>query len=37
MKTCNRDIKNVEIYPLDISRWKDFETLFGARGACGGC
>jgi GNAT superfamily N-acetyltransferase len=27
----------VECFPLIASRWKDFETLFGARGACGGC
>jgi GNAT superfamily N-acetyltransferase len=24
-------------HPLDKTRWKDFETLFGERGACGGC
>jgi GNAT superfamily N-acetyltransferase len=24
-------------HPLDQSRWNDFETLFGERGACGGC
>jgi GNAT superfamily N-acetyltransferase len=24
-------------HPLDESRWHDFETLFGERGACGGC
>ena len=29
--------RDIEIYPLDISRWKDFEALFGERGACGGC
>ena len=23
--------------PLDASTWKDFEELFGERGACGGC
>jgi GNAT superfamily N-acetyltransferase len=23
--------------PLTPERWKDFESLFGARGACGGC
>ena len=23
--------------PLTIENWSDFETLFGARGACGGC
>jgi GNAT superfamily N-acetyltransferase len=26
-----------EFYPVDKSRWKDLEKLFGARGACGGC
>lgn len=36
MNTCN-DEKNIDIHPLDISRWKDFEKLFGERGACGGC
>lgn len=29
--------KNLKFYPLEISRWKDFENLFGDRGACGGC
>src|SRR6266849_543125 len=24
-------------HPLTLDRWKDFETLFGERGACGGC
>src|SRR5215470_11672322 len=24
-------------HPLTPDRWDDFETLFGARGACGGC
>jgi len=24
-------------YPLTKENWKDFETLFGERGACGGC
>jgi GNAT superfamily N-acetyltransferase len=24
-------------HPLKPERWSDFETLFGARGACGGC
>lgn len=23
--------------PLDLARWRDFESLFGERGACGGC
>lgn len=26
-----------EVRPLDISTWDDFESLFGSRGACGGC
>lgn len=33
---ANREL-NLEIYPLDITRWDDFETLFGVKGACGGC
>lgn len=37
MKINANHEKNFEIHPLDISRWKDFETLFGERGACGGC
>lgn len=28
---------NLKIYSLDYTRWEDFELLFGARGACGGC
>ncbi|MEK7775458.1 MAG: GNAT family N-acetyltransferase [Candidatus Zixiibacteriota bacterium] len=27
----------LEFHPLTADRWKDFEQLFGARGACGGC
>ena len=27
----------IETYPLTPERWDDFESLFGARGACGGC
>src|SRR5436305_13504905 len=26
-----------DFHPLTIDRWPDFETLFGERGACGGC
>ena len=26
-----------EFFPVDKSRWKDLEKLFGTRGACGGC
>ncbi|MHB1686937.1 MAG: GNAT family N-acetyltransferase [Ignavibacteriaceae bacterium] len=28
---------NLNFHPLDKGRWKDFEKLFGERGACGGC
>jgi GNAT superfamily N-acetyltransferase len=27
----------LEFNPLDKDRWTDFEKLFGAKGACGGC
>jgi GNAT superfamily N-acetyltransferase len=30
-------VSKIEFHPLDKSRWKDFEKLFGERGACGGC
>ncbi len=33
---ANGDL-NLEIFPLDMTRWDDLETLFGKRGACGGC
>lgn len=32
-----QEYKNLSILPATPERWKDFETLFGARGACGGC
>ncbi|MDK9700392.1 MAG: GNAT family N-acetyltransferase [bacterium] len=28
---------SLEYYPLTTERWDDFETLFGTKGACGGC
>jgi GNAT superfamily N-acetyltransferase len=28
---------NLEFHPVTPKRWADFETLFGAKGACGGC
>ena len=28
---------DLEFHPLTPERWKDLETLFGERGACGGC
>jgi predicted GNAT family acetyltransferase len=35
------ELKNVDFqlkfFPVTPKRWSDFETLFGARGACGGC
>lgn len=27
----------LDVRPLSLERWADFERLFGARGACGGC
>jgi hypothetical protein len=27
----------LEFHPLTPERWRDFETLFGERGACRGC
>ena len=30
-------LANLQFHPLTASRWTDFETLFGPRGACGGC
>ena len=27
----------LEFHPLTPERWRDFESLFGERGACGGC
>lgn len=28
---------SLKFFPLTPDRWSDFETLFGERGACGGC
>jgi GNAT superfamily N-acetyltransferase len=30
-------VSNLEFCPLTLDRWKDLESLFGERGACGGC
>ncbi|MCX6827769.1 MAG: GNAT family N-acetyltransferase [candidate division Zixibacteria bacterium] len=30
-------IKDLKFHPLEEKRWKDFETLMGERGGCGGC
>ncbi|OGO26981.1 MAG: hypothetical protein A2Z16_09695 [Chloroflexi bacterium RBG_16_54_18] len=27
----------LQVYPVTPDRWADLETLFGPRGACGGC
>lgn len=28
---------DLDVVPLSVERWEDFERLFGSRGACGGC
>ena len=30
-------MRNLQFEPLTLERWPDLETLFGPRGACGGC
>lgn len=30
-------MKSIKFVPVTKDRWPDFETLFGERGACGGC
>jgi GNAT superfamily N-acetyltransferase len=37
MKKKTSNIVHLDIFPLTKKRWSDFETLFGERGACGGC
>jgi GNAT superfamily N-acetyltransferase len=37
MHKNNSDTLNLTSHPLTYERWSDFETLFGERGACGGC
>jgi GNAT superfamily N-acetyltransferase len=32
-----QNTNQLEFLPLTTGRWSDFETLFGERGACGGC
>lgn len=36
-KTAASKPHKAEFHPLTPDRWADFETLFGPRGACGGC
>ena len=37
MHSVNKSIADLEFHPLTTERWDDLETLFGERGACGGC
>lgn len=37
MKESHSGGLNLEFLPLTPKRWKDLESLFGNRGACGGC
>lgn len=37
MVTESGIVSNLKYHPLTDDRWTDFETLFGERGACGGC
>ena len=32
-----RKVRGLQVHPLTMERWSDFERLFGQRGACGGC
>jgi GNAT superfamily N-acetyltransferase len=31
------DLKDLHFKPVTSAQWKDFQKLFGSRGACGGC
>ena len=37
MKTKQAENIDLEFHPVTNKRWSDFETLFGEKGACGGC
>ncbi len=37
MKADKLNLNDLTFHPLDEKRWKDFETLMGERGGCGGC
>ena len=37
MSAQRTSLPTLDIHPVTPGRWKDFETLFGERGACGGC
>jgi len=36
-RRARRRARDVAVHPLTLERWDDFATLFGPRGACGGC
>jgi predicted GNAT family acetyltransferase len=36
-KENKKQISNLSFHPLTPRRWKDFEKLFGPKGACAGC
>ena len=33
----NQNVTKLKFHPATAARWRDIETLFGDRGACGGC
>lgn len=37
MASQSAELSNLKFYPVTVKRWKDLESLFGERGACGGC
>lgn len=37
MDKSKATVSDLTFFPLTKERWSDFETLFGVRGACGGC
>ena len=37
MKKAQSQKISLEFFPVTRERWSDFESLFGERGACGGC
>ena len=37
MSSQTEPLPQLEFHPLTPERWQDLETLFGPRGACGGC
>ncbi len=37
VKTKQANSIKLEFHPVTKKRWSDFETLFGEKGACGGC